>query len=114
MSYRDVIGWQKAMDLAVEVYEHCAKFPATERYGIVQQLERAVVSIFANVAEGYGRGTKRDYAHHVDIALGSTREVQSLLELAARLGFSDSANIVEHAEEVAKILFGLSRKLKES
>ncbi len=113
MSYREIIGWQKGMDLVVETYRFTSTIPTAERFGIVQQMQRASVSIPSNVAEGYGRSTKADFARFVDIALGSTRELQTQLELCQRLGFGETTKLVEQGEEVAKILYGLIRSLRK-
>ncbi len=101
------------MDLAVSVYEFLTKLPLSEKYGIIQQMQRAAISIPSNVAEGYGRSTKQDYARFVDIALGSTRELQTQLELCERLGLGQTFALVNQAKEVAKILYGLSRSLRK-
>ena len=90
MTFRDLIGWQKGMDLVVLVFNYTDKLPDSQRYVLVQQLQRAVISIPSNIAEGYGRGTKQDFARFVDIALGSTREIQTQNEICERLGFGSA------------------------
>lgn len=85
--HRDLDVWRLAMDLAVEIYAVTAKFPREETYGLISQIRRAAVSISANIAEGYGRETTGAYIQFLRIAQGSTREVQSLLELSARLHY---------------------------
>ena len=101
------------MDLVVDVFEFSVTLPTTEKYGLTSQMQRSATSIPSNVAEGYGRGTKLDYARFVDMALGSTRELQTQLEICHRLNLGNTIELVERAEEVAKILFGLSRALKK-
>ena len=70
-SHRDLIVWQKAMDLAVETYRLTSKFPASETYRLVSQITRAIASVPANIAEGHARGTRKDYANFLAIASGS-------------------------------------------
>jgi four helix bundle protein len=70
-SHRDLIVWQKAMDLVVLVYQLCDRFPNSELYRLVSQLTRAAVSVPANIAEGHARATRRDYAHFIAMARGS-------------------------------------------
>ncbi|MFP5247645.1 MAG: four helix bundle protein [Thermoanaerobaculia bacterium] len=86
-SYRELRVWQEAMELAVRVYAVTAEFPAQERYGIVQQMRRAVVSIPSNIAEGYGRRTAKQRYNFLENALGSVFELETQIELAARLRF---------------------------
>jgi four helix bundle protein len=86
VSFRDLVVWQLGMELALEVYRVTATFPRSEMYGLVAQSRRASTSIPSNLAEGHVRGTKV-YLNHVRIALGSHAELDTMLELACRLGF---------------------------
>lgn len=113
MSYRDIIGWQKAMDLVVRTYQFTERLPNSEKFIIVQQMQRAATAIPSNIAEGYGRSTKQDFARFVDIALGSTRELQTQFENCARLNYGKTEELIEQAEEVAKILYGLAKSLRK-
>ena len=113
MSYREIIGWQKGMDLVEDIYRLTENLPSAEKFGITQQMQRAAVAIPSNIAEGYGRSTRTDFARFVDIALGSTRELQTQLEICSRLGYGDTLELVDKGEEVAKILYGLSKSLKK-
>lgn len=114
-SFRDLLVWQKAMNLAELVYNASEKFPVEERYGLTSQVRRAGVSISSNIAEGYGRRSTADYIRFLQIALGSTYELESQLELAVRLGFV-SQDIVEEALELCaeteKMLITLSNRLR--
>jgi four helix bundle protein len=83
-SYRDLEVWQKAMDLVEEVYRIAERFPSQEKYGLTGQLQRAAVSIPANIAEGYGRMHRKEYLQHLSIAKGSLAEVETHLALAVR------------------------------
>lgn len=86
-SYRDLEVWQCAMEMVEVVYGLVRLLPSSERYGLVSQLTRAAVSVPSNIAEGHGRGTRKDYAHFVSIARGSLKEVETLILIIVRLGF---------------------------
>ena len=85
-SHRDLVVWHKAMDVAVHVYRLTDRFPRNEMYRLTSQLTRAAASVPANIAEGNGRGSRRDYAHFLSIAKGSLNETETFLFLAIRLG----------------------------
>jgi four helix bundle protein len=85
-SYQDLTVWQKAMDLAVLCYQLTKKFPKEELYGLVSQIRRAATSIPANIAEGWGRGSTKEYIQFLRIARGSTKELETHLILSQRLG----------------------------
>src|SRR5438270_13940956 len=115
--YTELIAWQKAMDLAESAYRASAKFPREERYGITSQLQRAVVSVPSNIAEGQGRGTTKEFLHFLYIARGSTQEVQTLLYLSQRLGLLDPdglQRLLSLSVEIAKLVNGLMNSLKGS
>jgi four helix bundle protein len=76
-SHRDLIVWQKSMDMVQSVYQLSSTFPKHELYGLTSQLRRAAVSAPANIAEGHGRGTRRDYANFIAIAKGSILETST-------------------------------------
>ena len=86
-SYKDLIIWQKSIDLAAEVYKLSAKFPKEEIYGMTSQIRRAVTSISLNIAEGYGRNTTKNYINSLYIAQGSLQEVESAVILSIKLNF---------------------------
>jgi len=113
-SYRDLVVWQKAMDLAICCYEVTA-FPAQERFGLAAQLRKAAVSIPSNVAEGHNRRSRDAYRNHVSIALGSQAEVETQMELARRLQFvgtPEASRLGKLAAEVGRLLHGLVRALE--
>ena len=114
-SHRDLIVWQKAMDLVVCVYRESDSFPKTELYGLTSQVRRAAVSIPANIAEGQGRRLVGEYIHFLGNARGSLLEVDTHLELASRLGFMSADShltLTEQLAEVRKLLNGLMRSLE--
>lgn len=114
-SYRELKVWQKAMDFAEHVYKVQRDFPAEERYGLCDQLRRAVVSIPSNIAEGRGRDTAKDFSHFLALARGSLNEVATQLELAVRLGYLDSGSgLYEESQEIRKMLNAMIERLKQS
>jgi four helix bundle protein len=86
-SYKELIIWQEAMNLAEMVYTETRKYPKEEMYGLTSQTRRAAVSIPANIAEGYGRANRKEYLHFLSIASGSLAELETHLLLAARIKF---------------------------
>src|SRR5882762_5838834 len=86
-SHRDLIVWQKAMDLVVAVYRATETFPKAETYGLTSQIRRAVTSIPANIAEGQGRRLTKEFLYFLANARGSLWELDTHLEAATRLGF---------------------------
>lgn len=113
-SHRDLIVWQKAMDLVVLVYELSRQFPKTEEYRLTSQLTRAIVSVPANIAEGKERSTARDFANFLAIAKGSLMEAETLLMVAIRLGYlsDDRANpALDLLTEVSKMLTVLRKRI---
>ena len=113
-SYRDLVVWKKGMALAVSVYRLTRQLPKHEEYRISGQMIRAATSVPANIAEGHGRGTRRDYAHFVSIAKGSLAELETFLLLVAELDLAPT-NATEpalaQAEEVGRMLTVLRGRL---
>ena len=107
-SYRDLKVWHGAMDLAVDVYRATAQFPAEERYGLVQQMKRAAVSVPSNIAEGYGRRTARQRYNFLENALGSLFELETQTELATRLAFLRNPEAISLADAIRGIGRGLT------
>jgi four helix bundle protein len=113
-SHRDLIVWQKSMDLVVIVYELSARFPKVEMYRLVSQLTRAAASVPANIAEGHARGTSRDYAHFLSIAKGSLMETETFVMLAIRLEYladTQAQPALNLITEISKMLTTLRRRL---
>ena len=116
-SHRDLIVWQKAMDLVVSVYRATDGFPKTEIYGLTSQIRRAVTSIPANIAEGQGRRLSKEFVYFLANARGSLWELDTYLEAATRLGFfsSDSHSELQlQMDEVGRMLNGLMRSVGDS
>jgi len=109
-TFRDLIAWQLAKGLARLVYEATRAFPNEERFGLAMQLRRAAVSVPSNIAEGRGRGTKKDFAHFLMQARGSLYEVETQIELASDLHYlnnSEAARLLEACNELSRVLNGL-------
>ena len=109
--FRSLVVWQRAIDLVRMVYAVAKNFPAEERYALTDQLRRAVVSIPANIAEGNGRASNKDYAHFLSIARGSLYETLTHLEIARQLNYlSDYTEIEALAAEIGRMLGSMLKK----
>lgn len=116
-SYKELIVWQRAVQLAKEIFILTAKFPASELYGITSQMRRAVLAIASNVAEGSGRSSIKEYIHFCHIAYGSALELETQLLISKELNLTseDDFYMVESLlTEVLKMLNALIMKLKIS
>jgi four helix bundle protein len=115
-SFRDLVVWQKGMDLAVLVYKASDHLPRAERFALTSQIRRAVVSIPSNVAEGKAVGGQT-YPRHVKIALGSEAELQTQLELAKRLkmlGEREADDLIAQTSDVGRMLTALLNALAKT
>lgn len=115
-SFKELIVWQRAMQLVEEIYRLTAKLPRQERFGLKSQMQRAAVSVASNIAEGYGRNHRGEYIHHLSIARGSLQELDTQLEIAVRLKFlqtTDAACSVLLLEETGKMLYQLNQSLRK-
>ena len=115
-SFKELLVWQRAVQLTVAIYELTSKFPSAERFGLTNQLRRASVSVASNIAEGYGRSSTGEYVQFLGMARGSNSEVQTQLEIADRLNFGNAAERATAgslADEVGRMLVSMMRKLKE-
>ncbi|MBC7899895.1 MAG: four helix bundle protein [Saprospiraceae bacterium] len=113
-SHPDLIAWQKAMALTVDIYTTTKSFPRDEAYGLTSQTRRAAASIAANIAEGQGRRLKGEFHQFLGNARGSLLELDTHIELAARVGYiseQNHNNLQEKINEVGRILNGLMRSL---
>ena len=110
--FRELIVWQKAMEMVTEIYRATQAFPSEERYGLTSQLRRAAVSVPSNIAEGQGRLTKGEFRQFLGNAKGSLAEVETQLIIARNLGYLvDPQPLLEQLSEVARLLNGLLRSL---
>ena len=113
-SYRDLIVWQKAVDLCVEAYRLSKKLPKEELYALSDQIRRAAVSVPSNIAEGHARHSRKDFAHFLMIAQGSIAELETQLYLAVRMAMlaeSDVDSLMPLSGEVSRMLMSLRTKL---
>lgn len=113
-SYKDLIVWQKAMDLVILIYELTEKFPREEIYGLTSQMRRSAVSIPSNIAEGRHRGSKKDFVQFLRVASASSSELETQLTIAKRLKQMKNfeyTKIDSLLEEVQKILTSMIVKL---
>jgi four helix bundle protein len=113
--YRELIAWQKAVDLVEAVYRATRSFPREEIYGLTSQIRRAVVSVPSNVAEGQARNSTADFLHFLSIARGSLKEVETQVIIARRLGYIDEKlerDLTSLTEEVSRLISGLIRSLR--
>jgi four helix bundle protein len=105
--FRDLRVWQVGMDLVEEVYRLTRLFPGEELYSLTSQMRRAVVSIPSNIAEGHAREHLKEYLHHISIAQGSLAELQTQVEIAARLKYV----VQEQIDPMLSLAGSLSRQL---
>ena len=115
-SYRDLDVWREAMDFVVECYRMTGTFPKSEVYGLTSQLQRAAVSIPANIAEGQGRQYEKEFLQHLAIAYGSLAEVETHIQIARRLEYVDGekeSQMLERAARIGRMLNGLRKSIEE-
>lgn len=113
--YRELIAWQKGIDLVEAVYRLTRDFPEDERFGLTNQLRRASVSVPSNIAEGQGRRLRKQFVLYLRVARGSLQEIETQLIIAQRLNYV-KADVVrpvqELAEDVGRLVAGLLRSLE--
>jgi len=114
-SYKDLIVWQKSIELVVEIYKLTDKFPKSEIYGLVSQMRRSAVSVPSNIAEGRRRGTKKDYRNFLTIAYGSGAELETQIIISKKLfsAIIDYSKIDNLLDEVMRILNKFLSSLKD-
>ena len=112
--HKDLLVWQKSMNLAKSLYEIVQKLPKEEKYALSDQLRRASVSIPSNIAEGFGRHSPKDYAHFLSMARGSAFELETQLILCEQIHFltnSDTKPLLDTISELTKMFNSLINKL---
>ena len=113
-THKDLIVWQKSIELVIEIYQLTDKFPSEEKFGLVSQMRRASISISSNIAEGSGRKSKKDFKQFVHMASGSLNEVESLLHICSRLDLITAypyKELKESAERLGRLIGGLLKYL---
>ena len=112
-TYRELLVWQKAKALAVQVYLSTEQFPRNEAYGLTSQLRRSAVSVPSNIADGQGRLTSGEFSHFLGQARGSLLEMETQLDIALDLGYLNQNQQQTLAQEIYQVL-GLLNRLLES
>jgi len=113
-SYRDLEVWQLAMTLGKQMYEITAAFPSDERFGLVNQMRRAAVSIPSNIAEGHARSSTAEFQRFIMIAMGSVAELETQVLLSLDLGFlnlDQQEQLMPKLDQIGKMLRGLHQSL---
>jgi four helix bundle protein len=113
-SYRDLVAWQKGIDLCESIYRASAEFPSHEMYGLASQIRRAAVSVPSNIAEGAGRITRGEFVQSVGYARGSLLEVETQPIVAERLGYlsaNETERLLRVTNEIGRVANGLIRSL---
>jgi four helix bundle protein len=114
-SYRDLVVWNKAMQLVTEIYRVSQNFPKDELFGLTSQIRRAAVSVPSNIAEGHGKLSRKEYQHFLGDARGSLAEVETQMMIAQNLSYLNAevvSRILDLSAEVGRILNGLLASLK--
>ena len=114
-SYKELIVWQKGIELVVEIYRLTESFPKTEVYGLTNQMRRAAVSIPSNIAEGYARKHRQEYIQFMRVAFGSGAELETQITIAKKLNFASSEKFKRSEElllEVMKMMNKMTTSLK--
>ena len=114
-SYKDLVAWQKGIQLVTEIYALTRTFPADEKFGLTSQLNRAAVSVPSNIAEGWGRETSKNFIQFLRNSRGSIKEIQTQLIIAKNLGYITSEKfeaVTGMSEEAGKIIHGLIKSIE--
>ena len=115
-SHKDLDVWRLGVDLACNVYKVTRSFPKEEQYGIVNQMRRSAISIASNIAEGAARHSSKEFAHFLNVALGSASELDTQLEIAIRVNLADASVLLrlqESAGRVNQMLRGLAKSVRK-
>jgi four helix bundle protein len=115
-NYKKIVAWQRGHELTLQIYRITSAFPSEERFGMISQLRRAAYSVPANITEGSGRGTKKDYLRFLYIALGSLKETEYFLFLSHDLGYLETAeyeNVSHLVNQTFATLEGLMKAVEK-
>ena len=116
-NFRELKVWQKSMTIVKLIYTTTSKFPKSETFGLISQIQRAAVSIPANIAEGCGRNTEKELSRFLDIAIGSSFELETLLQISLDLEYIEQCsyrNVQNLLLEVQKMLYGFKQKISNT
>ena len=112
MNHKDLEVWKKSIELVTEIYKLTSEFPTEEKFGIVNQIRRAAVSVSSNIAEGSARSSDKENLRFLDMACGSLAELETQILISENLGFINSQEIITKIDNIGKMLSGLKRHLK--
>lgn len=117
-SYKDLLIWQKGVEIVVSTYKLTKTFPQDELYALTSQIKRAAISIPSNIAEGYGRNTDKSFSHFIDISRGSLYELETQLLIAKELDFIQDTDMFNHVisliNEESKMINAFNNSLSKS
>jgi four helix bundle protein len=116
-SYRDLLMWQKSIELTVSIYSATETFPKKELFGITNQMRRAATSVSANLSEGWARGKKNSTLHFFDIAKGSLCELETFVIISGKLNYINSDQTAAFSmsiTEISKMIYGMQKHLKST
>jgi four helix bundle protein len=115
-TFRNLLVWQKSMDLVTKMYSSTQKFPKEELFGLTSQIRRSAVSIPSNIAEGYGRDSNKEYLRFLNVSIGSLFELQTQIEIAKNIMYlneKDFNDLYENSREIERMLVSFIKKIKE-
>ena len=114
-SYKDLVVWQKAIDLTIEIYSLTNRFPKEEMYGLVSQIRRSAVSIPSNIAEGQARKYHQQFSHFLSIAQGSLAELETQIIIAMKLGYiaGEQKDLFDMMHSIGKMITRLKQNLTQ-
>ena len=113
-NFRELLVWQKSVDLVVEIYTETENFPDSEKFSLISQIRRAAISIPSNIAEGAERTSQKDFSHFLTMAKSSAAELETQIIISAKLGFLKKTKLTELLQkivEIKKMLFGLRKSV---
>lgn len=113
-NFKNLVVWQKSIDLTTEIYSITKGFPLEEKYGLTSQIRRAAVSVASNIAEGAGRKSNKEFKHFLTISLGSVFELETQIIVACRLDLIDESKVSDiqlRISEIQKMIFSLERSI---
>ena len=112
---RDLLIWQKAMNLVTNTYQITQKFPKEELFGLTSQIRRSAISLPSNIAEGYGRDSNKEFLRFIKIVIGSLFEFQTQIEIAKNINYQNEnefKNLYEETRELEAMIISFSKRLK--
>jgi len=112
--YKELRVWEESMDIVTKVYKVTSRFPDSEKFGLTSQLRRAAVSIPSNIAEGAGRNNPKEFNQFLGIALGSSCEIETQLEIAQRLGYIEKKELdilLDHIDKIKNMTYKLQQTI---